>query len=265
MFNWLKRLFNIGKAEANTLLDRFEDPVKMTEQGIKNLKQDLTTSLQSLAHVKANKLQVGRDHQTALKESKGYENKAIELLRRGQTGDLNQAESERLATLALERKKQADDRKTAAQKNLSYLEQSLPKMETNVAKLKQEITKWENELVSLKARSRVSKATTKLNKQLAGISSSNTLGNLEKMKEKVIQQEALAESYEDINNQDKSVDDEINLALGHSTTTNDALEQLKAKINIPTNSQNNQKISTSSPGNSKPFSELDKLKQKLNN
>ena len=34
MFGWLKRLFGIVEAEANAALDKMEDPVKMTEQGI---------------------------------------------------------------------------------------------------------------------------------------------------------------------------------------------------------------------------------------
>lgn len=53
MFAWLKRLFRIGIAEANSAIDKLEDPVKMTEQGIKDLKSDLNKSLQALAEVKA--------------------------------------------------------------------------------------------------------------------------------------------------------------------------------------------------------------------
>ena len=43
-----KRLFGIGSAEVNSALDKLEDPVKMTEQGIRDLKQDLTKRCMSL-------------------------------------------------------------------------------------------------------------------------------------------------------------------------------------------------------------------------
>ena len=33
-----KRLFRIGKAEANSIVDQLEDPIKLTEQGIRDLK-----------------------------------------------------------------------------------------------------------------------------------------------------------------------------------------------------------------------------------
>eukprot|EP01025_Chloroclados_australasicus_P014852 TRINITY_DN1702_c0_g1_i2.p1 TRINITY_DN1702_c0_g1~~TRINITY_DN1702_c0_g1_i2.p1 ORF type:complete len:846 (-),score=82.03 TRINITY_DN1702_c0_g1_i2:2094-4358(-) len=53
MFGWLKRLFGIAQAEAHSAISKLEDPVKMTEQGIRDLKNDLNKSLQSLAEVKA--------------------------------------------------------------------------------------------------------------------------------------------------------------------------------------------------------------------
>ncbi len=35
------RIFNVGKAEAHAIVDKLEDPIKMTEQGIRDLKKDL--------------------------------------------------------------------------------------------------------------------------------------------------------------------------------------------------------------------------------
>ena len=51
--NLFKRLFRIGSAEANSLVDKLEDPIKMTEQGIRELKTNLGSALQALAEVKA--------------------------------------------------------------------------------------------------------------------------------------------------------------------------------------------------------------------
>ena len=78
----------------------------------------------------------------------------------------------------------------------------------------------------------MSQATKNLNKQLTQIDSGSTIAMLEKMKEKVAQEEALAESYGEIANESKSVDDEIDKALGDSARTGatDDLAALKAKI-----------------------------------
>ena len=51
--NIFRRLFRIGSAEANSMVDKLEDPIKMTEQGIRDLKGDLGKALEALAEVKA--------------------------------------------------------------------------------------------------------------------------------------------------------------------------------------------------------------------
>ena len=48
-----KRIFTLGKAESNAVIDKLEDPIKMTEQGIRDMKSDLEKSLKALAEVKA--------------------------------------------------------------------------------------------------------------------------------------------------------------------------------------------------------------------
>ena len=47
-----QRLFKTGQAEAHSMLDKLEDPIKLSEQAVRDLKQDLHESLQSLAEVK---------------------------------------------------------------------------------------------------------------------------------------------------------------------------------------------------------------------
>jgi len=42
------RILRLGKAEAHSAVDKFEDPIKMTEQGIRELKKDLEESMKSL-------------------------------------------------------------------------------------------------------------------------------------------------------------------------------------------------------------------------
>jgi phage shock protein A len=56
---------------------------------------------------------------------------------------------------------------------------------------------------------------------------------LERMKNKVDEQEALAEAYGDMANESKTVDDEINKALNNPTiTASAALDDLKKKMGI---------------------------------
>jgi phage shock protein A len=55
---------------------------------------------------------------------------------------------------------------------------------------------------------------------------------LEKMKDKVAQQEAMAEAYGEISVENRSLDDEIDATLGdtNKVKASNALEELKAKM-----------------------------------
>ncbi|WP_041273050.1 PspA/IM30 family protein [Desulforapulum autotrophicum] len=43
-----KRLFRIGESNINSVMDQLEDPIKMTEQGIRDLEKDLTAAMVNL-------------------------------------------------------------------------------------------------------------------------------------------------------------------------------------------------------------------------
>ena len=105
-------------------------------------------------------------------------------------------------------------------------------LEQNVKKPRSNIGHYENELKTLKARAKVSQATTKLNKQMAQIDSNGTISMLEKMKEKVTENEALAEAYADVANSNRSVDEEIDDVLNTESPSqsSDDLAELKAKM-----------------------------------
>ncbi|OHX66250.1 phage shock protein A [Flammeovirga pacifica] len=238
MFKWLKRLFGIVESETHSVLDKLENPIKQTEQGIRDLKADLSKSMQGLAEVKALNIRERKEHQTNVRSAKEFEQKAMMLLERANHGQINPQEADRLATQALERKQQLEQRAGANATNLKNYEGMLTKMESNVQQLKSQISKWENELKTLKARATVSDASAKLNKQLSNVDSSTTIARLEKMREKVEEKEALADSYADIASlSNTTVEDEIDSALGlqggnspHTLGASSELEKLKAQL-----------------------------------
>jgi len=253
-----KRLFGIGKANIHAAIDKLEDPIKMTEQGLRELKADLTKAMQGLAEVKALTNRTRKEAESLAFQAQEYETKAIQLLQTAQAGHMDPAEADRLAGMALEKKEETTQRLQQTQNQLQTLVSQEQKMESSVNKLKQQIGQWENEAKSLKARAKVSEATKKVNKQLANIDSNDTLAMLERMKDKVEQNEALAQSYGDMADAVTSVDDEINRALKQTnTSTSDALAALKNRVQSGGTTTNSLNAATNS--------NLDALKQKLNN
>lgn len=233
MWQLIKRLFRIGKAEANAAIDKLESPIKMTKQGIRDLKVDLDKSMQSLAEVKAIAIRTGREVDTYKGNSDDYEKKAMALLKQGQSGQMAPAEAERLATEALARREENLKLYQVAIQNKQKYDSMATNMEGKIRQLKSQIAKWENELRTLEARDKVSRATTKMNKQLSNIDSSGTMSMLERMKEKVDEQEALAEAYGEMADESKTLDEEIDKALNNPTiTASAALDDLKRKMGI---------------------------------
>ena len=228
-----RRLFKVGEAQANSAIDQIEDPVKMSEQAIRDLKNDLNNALESLAEVKALAIRTRRDQKNYQQQASDYEKKAMLLLQRAQQGQLDPAEADRLATEALSKKEQATQQVVRIQDEVQKYDNMTGNLETKVNSLRSQISSWENEIKTLKARAKVSSATKKLNKQLAGIDSSSTVAMLERMKDKVAEEESLAESYGEIAAAPKSVDAEIEKALGDSSHAgSDQLAALKAKMGL---------------------------------
>ncbi|NAS31239.1 PspA/IM30 family protein [Flavobacteriaceae bacterium R38] len=229
--NFFKRLFKIGQSEANSALDKMEDPIKMTEQGIRDMKDDLEKSLEALAQVKALSIRAKNETEEYITKAEDYQQKAMLILKKAQSGDLDMSEADRLAKEALVKKEENQQHMTRTKEESEKFDKSVAQLEKNVQEIKQNISKWENELKTLKARVKVSKATKNLNKQMAEIDSSSTVSMLERMKDKVNQEEALAEAYGDIANASKSIDDEIDKVIDVTeANAEDDLEKLKEQL-----------------------------------
>ena len=236
MAGFFQRIFSLGNAEAHSIIDKLEDPVKMTEQGIRELKQDLEKAMQSFAEVKAIAIRAERDMEKAKGSSVDWERKAMALLQQGQSGKLDATKADQLATEALSRKEESSRQFLTAKKNSDSHGQTVQSLQKNIDTLKSKIQQYENELVTLKARAKTAEATKKINKQLSTLDSSGTTAMLERMKAKVEEEETLALAYQDINQQPKGIDDEIEQALltddSTESATSSELQALKEKMGI---------------------------------
>lgn len=230
--NIFKRLLRIGQAEMHAAVDKMEDPICMTEQGIREMREDLEKALEGLAQIQAMAIRSKNDKAKRLSEAQDYENKAVLLLTKAQKGELEMVQAERLAKEALTLKDNLMVEVKALEEQQNTHEKSAEELKKNVDILKFNITKWENELKTLKSRIKVSKTTKEVNKQMARIDSNSTISMLERMKEKVEEEEALAQAYGNIAQQNTSLNEEIDNAIGDSGKVNQELDELKKRLGI---------------------------------
>ena len=238
--NLLVRVFKFFQSEIHSLVSRFEDPVKLIEQGIRDLKKDFDESMQSVAQVKAIAIGAKKEMEAKKQIAVDYEQKAMILLQKAKNGELDEAEADRLAGEALKKRQEAlNDVERLANEVKTY-DANLEQMSKKVKDLKNQIQKSENEYQSLKARAIVAKTTKKVNKQLAGVDSDSTLAMIEDMKNRINAEENLAQAYGDVAAINTTVDDEINKAIGTDLDIQKSLEEMKQKLlaNPDTNNDN---------------------------
>jgi len=229
--NIFKRLVNIGKAELHSVIDDFEDPIKLTEQGIREMKEQLAEKVEALAQLKALSIRKKNEAEAEELSAKEYYKKAVLLVQKAEKGEVDGAEADRLAKEALKKQAAAQEKVASLKEESEKLHGDCDKMQGNIAYLKASISKWETELKTLNARVQVSEATRDINQKMTQIDTGGTVSMLEKLKERVIQQEAEAEAYLEISKAGKSVDEEIDaLVKNEDTEAGDALQKLKESL-----------------------------------
>ena len=232
MYSLIKRFFKFVQAGAHSLLSKFEDPVKLAEQGIRDLKHDYDENMRGLAEVKAIAITTKRNIEDRKQIALDYEKKAMLLLQNAQKGVITQEEADRLATEALTKKNEAIQEATKFATDLQNYEKMASAMENKIVGLKKQITSWESEITTLKARHKVAISTKKINQQLCALSSESTTAMLSDMKTKIQEEEALATAYDQMIYLESDIDKEINKAIGTAASVDSqiALAELKAKM-----------------------------------
>ncbi len=236
MAGFFSRLFKVAESNAHAAVDGLEDPIKMTEQGIRDLKQNLQAAMVSLAQVKSLAIRLHKEGDDHKKRAAEYERKAMLLLKRMEAGEMDAAEAERLATVALEKKEEAVRLAARVGGDHQTQQRMGDQLQAKVDELKRKVTRYENDLVTLRARARTASSMRKINQQLAGVDASGTVAMLEKMKHKVEEEESRAEAYDQLNDVGRTVDDDIDKALTTSSpsASADSLAALKQKMGIAT-------------------------------
>jgi len=231
--NIFRRIFRIGQAEIHAAVDKMEDPVKMTEQGLRELRVDLTEATESYAKVKALAIRTENEQLQCEHQSRNYAEKAILIMQKAQTGQVDLIKAEELAreALSLRRKYYVESEELGLQ--VIALQQSSRDMQRNTEILKDNLDKWEKELRTLRARVKVSSATEHVNKQMAQIDNNGTIAMLQRMKTKVEDQEALAKAYGEIARDKHSLKDELDSLLkDDSLSIEKDLQAIKEKLGI---------------------------------
>ncbi|TVQ15290.1 MAG: PspA/IM30 family protein [Bacteroidetes bacterium] len=227
----LHRLFKIGQAESHAAIDKLEDPIKMIEQGLRDMNENRDMAMRSLAEVKAMLIRRNKELKTQQEIEQDLHNKSMLLLKKAQQGEVEPQEADELVKSNLKRKAEISKEVNFIKQDVTSLENQVATLEQNVNRIKTEIKQWENELRTLKARVKVGDATLKINKQMTSMDSAGVVSMLERMREKVMQHEALAEAYGDLA-QTRETDQQRMDKRVQDLSLDDELKELKRQMGM---------------------------------
>lgn len=212
-----KRLRDLTLSNVYALIEKAEDPIKLTDQYIRDMTEDLQDAEKAVAS------------QIALEKKfkKLYEEQEALFQKRSEQAHIAVQEGNvDLARRVLE-DKQAVEKKVVEYKE-AYAENQLlaNNLRAKLDEMRKQLEDMKNKRETLVARYQAAKTQTQINKTMSGFGSGTAAAGMKRMEEKMLQAEAMAEATNDLAaSKGKSIDDEF-ANLGKNKAVEDELAAL---------------------------------------
>lgn len=222
----LSRFGDIMAANINALLDKAEDPAKMVDQTLRNLRENLADVKKETKAVMADELSAKRRLDECQAEIARYTNAATNAVKAGQDND---------ARVLLEKKQSLSAKLTDLQQTYDLAHANATKMRQMHDKLVNDIAELETRKDTIKAKINVAKAQERINKvtDAAGDASDN-LTAFDRMEDKAdrLLDEAMAHAELNEGPKDEAADLAAKYGGGSSNmSVEDELAAIKASMN----------------------------------
>ncbi|AKG04130.1 phage shock protein A [Salimicrobium jeotgali] len=221
MFKFFNRVKTVVGSELNSMLDKAEDPVKMLDQFMRDMDNDIRDAESAVAKQIANEKMLKRKYDDA---------QAMVDKRMQQAEKALEADNEDLARRAIEDKNSHQEQADQLKQSYDRAKKDSEQLRTKLDEMKKEYQEMKLKKDSLQARAESAKTRTKMNRTMSDIGNDESKQGFERMEEKVMQHEAEAETSEDLRSESRSLDDEFE-DLGKDDKVDDELAAMKKKMN----------------------------------
>lgn len=195
-----KRLRDLTMSNINAIIDKAEDPVKMTDQYIRDMQEDLEDAEKAVASQIAIEKRFKQQYE---------EQDALVKKREEQAHTAAKAQNVDLARRALEEKKSAEQKMNEFKAGYEQNKAAADNLRGKLDEMRRQLTEMKNKRETLVARYNAAKAQTEINKAMNGFSSDTATAGLKRMEEKMLQAEARAEASNEMSSKGKSLDEEF--------------------------------------------------------
>lgn len=214
-----KRVRDITMSNLNALLDKAEDPVKMLEQYLIDMEEEITNAetgvVKQIALVKKLEKQLNEARELAAKR----EEQAMQALEKGK---------EDLARRALEDKRNHQQKVDDLQGQCDSAHKIADSLRHQLSEMKTEYENLKAKKETLQARAEAAKAQKTINQAFRGFGNNSVRDGFDKMEDKVMELESQAEASFELRDNSSDLDKELE-SLGASDV-DDELARLKEKL-----------------------------------
>jgi phage shock protein A len=215
-----KRLRDLTMASINDLLDKSEDPVKMLNQFLRDMEEDIQEAEVAVAKQIAIEKKFKQQYEEAEEMLTKRGEQAMKALEQG---------NEELARKALQDKKEHQERYDTFKGQFDIAKKNADQLRGQLNEMKDEFSKMKNKKDLLIARAESAKAQKSINQAMSGFGTDNAAKGFDRMTEKVLQMEAEAEASGELRSSSRSLDDEL-AQLDKSDGVDDELAAMKAQL-----------------------------------
>lgn len=220
----LSRFKDIMSANINALLDKCEDPAKMIDQYLRQLKEDLAEVKQETAAVMAEEKRTKRLVDDNAAEIAKYTDLAKKALTAGNEGD---------AKVFITKKQELEAHQADLEKTYALAHANAEKMREMHDKLTGDIQELEQRRLNVKAKMSVAKTQDKLNKINDSMkSAAGSMEAFERMEAKADRLLDEANSMAELNEEPKDSAEEIAKKYDKNSSVDDELAKMKAELGL---------------------------------
>lgn len=183
------RLAALIKANLNDLIDKAEDPIKMLDQAVIDMANQLIEAKKQVAVAIADEKRLAKQAESKQAKAAEWERRAMMAVRAG---------DDALAMEALQRKKEHEQLSTTFKDQWSKQKNQVDQLKMALRVLNAKIEEAKRKKQVLKAQFQRAKATKHIQETLQGLSESQGFSAFERAEEKVLQMEAEADAASEL-------------------------------------------------------------------
>ena len=218
------RLGTLIKSNINDLISKAEDPEKILNQLILDMREQLISAKKQVAVAIADEKKLKKQLDNSLKSHREWEQKAMMAVR---------ANRDDLAVEALQRQQQAQELAEEYRKQWELQKQATDQLRSSLRQLNAKIDEAKRKKDLLIARQRRAEAQKKIQETMAGVGDTSAFDAFDRMAEKVDTIEAEAEASAELAEEMSGMNlDQKFKDLEADYSSNDALAALKAKMGM---------------------------------